>query len=204
MINRGGDKISPQEVEAALNGTSGSADAAACAIPHATLGEDVAAAVVLRQGTSVLRSPNCASLRPPGWLRSKSPAALYLIDSIPRTSTGKATANGTGRTVAQLKFQRAARPQLTLLQPVEIALIDIWRRILGVEQIEVCDDFFALGGDSLAVAVMLSGSPASAQTGDELLARVDFFDSADHSKSWQELSWNAARIRRSRSLGRNR
>src|SRR5207244_13042328 len=48
MINRGGEKIAPQEVEEVLLEHPAVAEAATFAVPHATLGEDVAAAVVLR------------------------------------------------------------------------------------------------------------------------------------------------------------
>ena len=172
MINRGGKKIAPQEVEAALMGHPAVAEAAACAIPHTTLGEDVFAAVVLRPGISAsepeLRQFAASKLAP-----FKVPRRIVLIESIPRTSTGKPKR---GVLAEQLRspLHRTSRGQL--LEPVESVLIDIWRRILGVQQIDVFDDFFALGGDSLAAAVMLTEAQRVLRTSTELLARVDFFD----------------------------
>jgi acyl-CoA synthetase (AMP-forming)/AMP-acid ligase II len=48
IINRGGEKIAPREVEEVLQEHPAVAEAATFAIPHATLGEDVMCAVVLR------------------------------------------------------------------------------------------------------------------------------------------------------------
>ena len=48
MINRGGEKISPREVDAVLLDHPAVAEAATFAVPHASLGEDVASAVVLK------------------------------------------------------------------------------------------------------------------------------------------------------------
>src|SRR5207244_10226812 len=48
MINRGGEKIAPQEVDELLLQHPAVAEAATFAVPHATLGEDVDSAVVLR------------------------------------------------------------------------------------------------------------------------------------------------------------
>src|SRR5262249_46578445 len=47
IINRGGEKIAPQEVEAVLMEHPAVAQAVTFAVPHARLGEDIAAAVVL-------------------------------------------------------------------------------------------------------------------------------------------------------------
>jgi len=175
LINRGGEKISPQDVEAVLMRHPAVADAAACAIPHATLGEEVAAALVLREGACAteweLRQFAATQLAP-----FKVPRRILLVDSIPRTATGKPRR---GILAEQLRSQKPLPKTSTphAVEPVESALIDIWRRILGVEQIEVLDDFFALGGDSLAAAAMLTEAQRILRADSELLARIDFFDS---------------------------
>src|SRR5207247_10277496 len=48
IINRGGEKIAPQEVDQVLLEHPAVAEAVTFAVPHATLGEDVASAIVLR------------------------------------------------------------------------------------------------------------------------------------------------------------
>ncbi|MGH8019035.1 MAG: AMP-binding protein, partial [Opitutaceae bacterium] len=52
LINRGGEKIAPREIDEALLAHPAVAQAVAFAVPHPTLGEDVAAAVVLRSGAT--------------------------------------------------------------------------------------------------------------------------------------------------------
>jgi acyl-CoA synthetase (AMP-forming)/AMP-acid ligase II len=53
LINRGGEKISPEHVEDILAGCPGVAEAAVFAIPDATYGERVGAAVVVHEGESI-------------------------------------------------------------------------------------------------------------------------------------------------------
>jgi acyl-CoA synthetase (AMP-forming)/AMP-acid ligase II len=53
IINRGGEKISPEHVEAVLCGYRGVTEAAVFGIPDATYGERVGAAVVVAQGENV-------------------------------------------------------------------------------------------------------------------------------------------------------
>ena len=53
IINRGGQQVSPVEVEEALLSHPGVLEASAFAIPHKTLGENVAAVVVLRPNAEV-------------------------------------------------------------------------------------------------------------------------------------------------------
>jgi acyl-CoA synthetase (AMP-forming)/AMP-acid ligase II len=89
IINRGGEKIVPQEVDKVLAAHPALADAAAFAVAHRTLGEDVAAAVVLRTGAtaSELELRRFAATR---LARFKVPRRIVFMDAIPRTATGKA------------------------------------------------------------------------------------------------------------------
>ena len=173
MINRGGKKIAPQDVEAVLLAHPAVAEAAVTAIPHPTLGEDVAAAVVLRDGATA-SEPELCQFVASQLACFQVPRRIVLIDSIPRTSTGKPKR---GLLSEQLGSPIPLRREAArALEPVEAVLVDIWRRILGVEQIDVADNFFALGGDSLAAAVMLTEAQRVLQTSTELLETVDFFD----------------------------
>ena len=68
IINRGGEKISPREVDEALMDHPAVLQAVAFAVPHPMLGEDVGAAVVLREGltateTGAWRVPLANALR---------------------------------------------------------------------------------------------------------------------------------------------
>lgn len=86
LINRGGEKISPVEVDDALLSHPGVIEAVAFGVPDAKYGEAVAAAVVVREGTTAeeLRVHVAARIA-----SFKVPKVVYLIDEIPRTPTGK-------------------------------------------------------------------------------------------------------------------
>lgn len=88
MINRGGEKISPAEFDDALQRHPDVAEADAFAVPHPRLGEDVAAAVVLREGATVttlkLREFLLSSLA-----QFKIPRRIVFVDRLPKGATGK-------------------------------------------------------------------------------------------------------------------
>ncbi len=105
MINRAGEKIAPAEVEDVLMAHPAVADAVVFAVSHPTLGEDIAAAVVLRDGAaaSVLDLRQFAALRLAAF---KVPRRFVFLDIIPRSVNGKAQ-----RTLLAEQFQnRAKRP----------------------------------------------------------------------------------------------
>jgi len=88
MINRGGEKVSPIEVETALLDHPQVAQAVAFAMPHPMLGEEVAAAIVLHEGMTAneheLREFVSARLA-----QFKVPRKLVFLDAIPKGPTGK-------------------------------------------------------------------------------------------------------------------
>jgi acyl-CoA synthetase (AMP-forming)/AMP-acid ligase II len=86
LINRGGEKISPVEVDEALLSHDGVIEAVAFGIPDEKYGEVVAAAVVLKPGVSVddVRAHVGTKLS-----SFKVPTILHVIDAIPKTATGK-------------------------------------------------------------------------------------------------------------------
>jgi len=127
------------------------ARAIAFAVPHSTLGEDVAAAVVLRDGMDVseaeLRAYLLDKLAP-----FKVPSRFVFIDQLPTGPTGKPQRIGLANTLAT-KLAEPFRPPIT---PVEITLAQIWQEILDVDRIGATDNFFMLGGDSLSTARVLA------------------------------------------------
>jgi len=88
MINRGGEKIIPPEVDDVLAAHPAVAEAAVFAVRHPTLGEDIAAAIVLRDGAtaSALDLRKFAATRLAAF---KVPRRVVFVDRIPRTVTGK-------------------------------------------------------------------------------------------------------------------
>jgi len=88
IINSGGEKVSPYEVEEALLAHPGVAEAAVFATPHRMLGEEVASAVVAREGFHIVERDllRTAGLR---LARHKMPRRVLFVDAIPRGATGK-------------------------------------------------------------------------------------------------------------------
>ena len=88
IINRGGEKIAPREVDDVLMTHPAVAQAVAFAVPHRKLGEDVAAVIVLREGAEAgereLRTFAAESLAD-----FKVPRTILFRDEIPKGATGK-------------------------------------------------------------------------------------------------------------------
>ncbi|WP_310389876.1 acyl--CoA ligase [Roseateles sp.] len=88
IINRGGEKISPREVDEVIMDHPAVQQVVCFGMPHAKLGEDVAAAVVLREGKSV----DEAGLRAYVATRLadfKVPRRILFLSEIPKGATGK-------------------------------------------------------------------------------------------------------------------
>jgi len=87
-INVGGEKVDPDEVEAALRDHPAVVDAVAVAVPHGTLGSVVGAHVVLRPGANVRRAELAAHCG--RRLASyKIPKHFTFVDQVPRSAAGK-------------------------------------------------------------------------------------------------------------------
>ena len=88
IINRGGEKISPREVDEALMDHPAVLQAVAFAVPHAMLGEDVAAAVVLREGAAATVEELHAFVGR-RLAAFKTPRKIVVLAEIPKGATGK-------------------------------------------------------------------------------------------------------------------
>jgi len=153
VINRGGEKVSPLEVDLLLLSHPWVHDAACFAVPHTTLGEDIHAAVMLRD-TNVDSETFRNSLKSK-IADYKLPRRILFVDHIPRTKGGK--------------LQRHLLPQLLSDTPISAAavctipetevgklLARMWQDFLNVETVYSEDDFFELGGDSLKAVSFLT------------------------------------------------
>jgi acyl-CoA synthetase (AMP-forming)/AMP-acid ligase II len=88
IINRGGEKISPREVDEVLQDHPAVAQVVTFAMPHAMLGEDVAAAVVLKPGTTVSER-DLRLFAGDRLAEMKVPRKILFLEEIPRGATGK-------------------------------------------------------------------------------------------------------------------
>lgn len=88
IINRGGEKISPREVDDVLCEHPAVAQVVTFAVPHAMLGEEVGAAIVLREGAAASEQEikDWAAQRLADF---KVPRRVLFLDEIPKGATGK-------------------------------------------------------------------------------------------------------------------
>jgi oxalate---CoA ligase len=88
IINRGGEKVSPREIDEILMDHAAVAQVVCFAMPHAKLGEEVAAVVVLREGASATERElqEFVSRRAAEF---KVPKKILFMDEIPKGATGK-------------------------------------------------------------------------------------------------------------------
>jgi acyl-CoA synthetase (AMP-forming)/AMP-acid ligase II len=88
LINRGGEKISPMEVDAVLLLHPAVAEAVAFAVPDEKYGEEINAAVVTKEGATVTESEIRAFCKK-NLASFKIPKRVFITESIPKTATGK-------------------------------------------------------------------------------------------------------------------
>jgi acyl-CoA synthetase (AMP-forming)/AMP-acid ligase II len=176
VINRGGQKVAPQEVEAVLLAHPAVVEAVAFAVPDARVGEAVGAAVVLRPGL-VVGEGGLRAFAGERLSAYKTPVRVVVVERLPTGPTGKprrvglAAELGLGRRPGQAARSAVANePSRTAL---EARVTRVWSAVLGVDGIGAEDDFLALGGDSLLATKVV------ARLGAELgvdLAVAAFFD----------------------------
>lgn len=159
IINRGGEKISPREVDEVLAAHPGVEQAVTFGVPHPRLGEDVAAAIVTRKDVR-LTSKEIRNFALNQLAVSKVPRHVLFVDSIPRNPLGKVRRTSLAETFGFTDiYGAAAVPGQHHVSPktaVETIVAKIWGELLGVESISILADFFELGGDSLLALQLTS------------------------------------------------
>jgi acyl-CoA synthetase (AMP-forming)/AMP-acid ligase II len=88
IINRGGEKISPREVDDCLMDHAAIRQVVTFAIPHKMLGEEVAAAVVLKDGEAADET-DIRKFAGEHLAAFKVPRKVLIVDEIPKGATGK-------------------------------------------------------------------------------------------------------------------
>ena len=88
IINRGGEKISPPEVDNVLMDHPAIAQCVTFGMPHKSLGEDVAAAVVLREGMEATEQ-DIRAFASEHLADFKVPRKILILEEIPKGATGK-------------------------------------------------------------------------------------------------------------------
>ncbi|MBO9649422.1 MAG: non-ribosomal peptide synthetase [Variovorax sp.] len=149
IINRGGEKLAPLEIEQALLRLPAVAQAAAYPVPHPTLGEDVHAAVVLERGQTAdshaLRTALFGTIA-----NFKIPARIHILNEIPTGVGGKLQRRRLHETIA--RDAAASNDGARTFTPIEARVARLFARLLRRPVTSPDDNFLALGGDSLSAA----------------------------------------------------
>jgi acyl-CoA synthetase (AMP-forming)/AMP-acid ligase II/thioesterase domain-containing protein/acyl carrier protein len=158
VINRGGERVSPREVDDVLMAHPYVASAATFPIPHPTLGEEIAAAVVAERGVT-LTEQALADFLSSRLADFKIPRRFVFVDEVPKSPTGKvqrhhlAAILGLSGGVDRLH----ASTDISEPTPLEAKLRVLWEKTLGLaDKIGLHENFFMLGGDSLQSVELLS------------------------------------------------
>lgn len=88
LINRGGEKISPIEVDAVLLGVPGVKQAVSFGVPDDKYGEEINCAVIPRDGAALREEEVLAHCRQ-NLASFKVPKKVFITDDLPKTATGK-------------------------------------------------------------------------------------------------------------------
>ena len=154
MINRGGEKIAPRQVDEVLLEHPAVAEAVTFAVPHPTLGEDVAAAIVLRP-LATASPKDIRQFAKARLAEFKIPREVLFVKEIPKGPTGKVQRVGLAAKLGLGSGTEGSSAYVAPRTALEKALAEVWAEILHLEKIGIHDDFFALGGDSLMATRVL-------------------------------------------------
>jgi acyl carrier protein len=157
LIISGGTNVSSVEVEHALYEHPAVVEAAVFGVPHPVLGEDVAAVVVVRAPTPERELQDVVRAR---LAEHKVPHRLLLVDRLPRNASGKVVKAVLRERLAAV---RGAVPgsdaadigddiRDDIADDTEAVVASVWAAVLGLPRVGPHDDFFSLGGHSLAAA----------------------------------------------------
>ncbi len=157
IVNRGGEKISPSEIDAILLTHPAIEQAVVFPVPHPSLDEDIVAAVVLRRN-AVVTEKEIREFVGERLAAFKVPQRIVILEDIPRGSTGKLKRRVLAEKLGFLTSNGTRRRPVAYVAPdrtVEHQLVQIWEEFLPVRPIGLQDSFFELGGDSLLAAQMM-------------------------------------------------
>ena len=149
LIISGGSNVSPVEVENVLFEHPAVTDAAVFGVPHPVLGEDVAAAVVLRSPAPVRELQDLVRSR---LAEHKVPHRVVVVDRLPRNPGGKVAKDELRAAFPAAAGSAGGAGAGAARTATEAVVASVWAAVLEQAEVGADDDFFALGGHSLAAA----------------------------------------------------
>jgi acyl carrier protein len=160
IINRGGEKITPYEVDQVLLAHPAIKEAVTFPVPHPTLGENIAAVVVVNDNAQV-EPETLRQFAREKLAEFKVPYRIVISDHLPKGATGKLQRHKMAAYFAkQLSAQEIisnpehAADELSST-PLQENLLTNWRELLNIEHIGIHDNFLALGGNSLLATQLM-------------------------------------------------
>lgn len=147
-----GARVAPEEVEAILGMLPG---VAACAVgPHGSDGEEVLVAYVVQQPTCLLTPKECASHLAEKLPAASVPSHVVFVDVLPLTANGKIDR----LSLREIPIPKEApgRVDNEPRSTTEVAIARHWRRVLKRDNSSIVDNFFEIGGHSLAATELIS------------------------------------------------
>jgi long-chain acyl-CoA synthetase len=172
LIIKGGENISPREIDDVLLSHPSVQEAAAVGVPDSYWGQDVVAWVVPKTGVecdALDLQVYCERLLGP----LKSPASIRFVDRLPRGSTGKVLRAELAARVEPaaptVRAEATAEPS-----PIEHTIARIWSEQLGKPVPDRHANFFAVGGYSLLAVGILAAICDATQVELPLSTFVDY------------------------------
>ncbi|MFD1810087.1 phosphopantetheine-binding protein [Gemmobacter lanyuensis] len=146
-INMGGETVAPAEIEAAIRRIPGVQACLCFGLPHDTLGETIAAAVVPDEGAP-LRPEDIRAEAARHLPRAKVPAKIFLMEKLPLDANGKINRRHLASTLAA-KLSHSSGPDDVALDPFEAWMLELFRSMLRRPDLGPAENFFDAGGTSL-------------------------------------------------------
>jgi len=156
LIKRGGHSVYPLEVDSAIQSHPGIAEAISFSLEHPTLGEELVAAFVPRNG-SLVDGDGVRRFLEEKLSSYKIPSAILRVTEIPKNSTGK-TARRSMRDAFAGKF---AIQKIPAASKFESELLEKWRSVTSRADLGVTDNVFVHGADPIRARRICDEMPAA-------------------------------------------
>lgn len=158
IINRGGEKISPREIDEILLTHPGVSQALTFSIPSSRLGEEIGAAVVLKDES--LTEFDLRRFVSEKLVEHKIPTRIIFLPELPKGPTGKLQRIGMAERLGLFN-----KPEIKSVQSeeniepfdaVEGILMDFWCELLKLDRVSTKQSFLDYGGDSMLMMRLIN------------------------------------------------